>query len=96
MDLADFPSGISEAIDGLYWTSIDRPKSAHWLAAYELVRTTLTPHPASHWARGLTDEVLSGPLKGMTDAVLDDEFPLSMFYSSLKGKLDVARPVATA
>ncbi len=78
---------LSEAIDGLYWASIDRPKSAHWLAAYELVRGTLTPHPASKWARGLSDEVLAGPLKGMTDAVLDDEFPLSMFYEALGRKL---------
>jgi hypothetical protein len=90
IDWARLPEAVvalSEAIDGLYWASIDRPKSAHWLAAYDLVRTTLTPHPASRWARGLSDEVLSGPLKGMTDAVLDDEFPLSMFYEALGRKL---------
>ena len=68
-------------------SSIDRPKTAHWLAAYELVRATLAPHPASNWARGLSDEVLSGPPKGMTDAVLDDEFPLSMFYEALGKKM---------
>jgi hypothetical protein len=78
---------LSDAINELYWASIDRPKTAHWLAAYDLVRATLTPHPASAWARGLPDEVLSGPPKGMTDAVLDDEFPLSMFYEALGKKL---------
>ena len=36
---------LSDAIDELYWHSIDRPKMAHWLAAYELVRATLTPEP---------------------------------------------------
>jgi hypothetical protein len=90
IDWAGLPEAVvalSQAIDGLYWESIDRPKSAHWLTAYELVRTTLTPHPASRWARGLPDDVLSGPLKGMTDAVLDDEFPLSMFYEALGRKL---------
>src|SRR5690606_9496057 len=71
---------LSDAVNELYWRSIDRPKTAHWLAAYELVRGTLEPHPASVWARGLPDEVLAGPPKGYTDAVLDDEFPLSMFY----------------
>lgn len=81
---------LGERIDTLYWRSIDRPKTAHWLAAYELIRTTLTPHPASVWARGLPEEVLAGPPKGFTDAVLDDEFPLSMFYESLDRKL---RPV---
>ncbi|HSX66468.1 DUF6421 family protein [Nocardioides sp.] len=92
-DWADVPAAVialGEAIDDLYWRSIDRPKTAHWLAAYELIRGTLTPHPASAWARGLPEEVLAGPPKGFTDAVLDDEFPLSMFYESLDKKM---RPV---
>lgn len=78
---------LGDAIDELYWRSIDRPKTAHWLAAYDLVRQTLTPHPASRWARGLPDEVLAGAPKGYTDAVLDDEFPLSMFYEALEKKM---------
>jgi len=78
---------LADAIDELYWRSIDRPKVAHWLAAYDLVRATLTPHPASKWARGLSDEILAGPPKGYTDAVLDDEFPLSMFYEALEKKM---------
>ena len=85
--LPDTVVALSDAINTLYWASIDRPKSAHWLAAYELVRGTLTPNPASRWARGLPDEVLAGPPKGYTDAVLDDEFPLSMFYEALGKKL---------
>ena len=78
---------LGEAIDELYWRSIDRPKVAHWLAAYDLVRATVTPHPASVWARGLSDEILAGPPKGYTDAVLDDEFPLSMFFEALEKKM---------
>lgn len=81
---------LGDAIDELYWRSIDRPKTAHWLAAYDLIRQTLTPNPASHWARGLSDTVLAGPPRGYTDAVLDDEFPLSMFYEALEKKM---RPV---
>ncbi|RLK48073.1 DUF6421 family protein [Microbacterium telephonicum] len=78
---------LADAIDELYWRSIDRPKTAHWLAAYDLVRSVLTPHPASRWARGLPDDVLAGPPSGFTDAVLDDEFPLSMFYEALEKKM---------
>ena len=78
---------LSDAINELYWKSIDRPKVAHWLAAYELVRGTVTPNPASNWARGLSDEILAGAPKGYTDAVLDDEFPLSMFYEALGKKM---------
>ncbi|WP_424937654.1 MULTISPECIES: DUF6421 family protein [Bacteria] len=78
---------LGDAIDELYWRSIDRPKVAHWLAAYELVRGTVEPHPASHWARGLSDDILAGPPKGYTDAVLPDEFPLSMFFEALDKKM---------
>lgn len=76
---------LAEQIEQLYWRSIDRPKTAHWLAAYELVSGTLTPHPASRWA--VRDLPLDGPPKGLTDAVLDDEFPLSMFYEALSRKI---------
>lgn len=78
---------LADTIDELYWRSIDRPKTAHWLAAYDLVRGTLTPNPASAWARGLPDETLAGAPKGYTDAVMDDEFPLSMFFEALDKKM---------
>jgi hypothetical protein len=78
---------LGAAVDDLYWRSIDRPKIAHWLAAYELVSSTVTPHPASTWAKGPDALPLDGPLKGLTDAVLDDEFPLSMFYEALSKKM---------
>jgi hypothetical protein len=76
---------LSDAINNLYWASIDRPKTVHWLAAYDLVSQTLAPNPASVWAKKELpfDE---GP-KALTDAVLDDEFPLSMFYEALANKM---------
>jgi hypothetical protein len=88
IDFADVPDvviALGAAIDELYWKSIDRPKVAHWLAAYDLVAETLTPHPASSWAK--RDLPLEGPPKGYTDKVLDDEFPLSMFYEALSKKM---------
>ncbi|MFJ6278677.1 DUF6421 family protein [Arthrobacter subterraneus] len=78
---------LGEKIQELYWRSIDRPKIAHWLAAYGLVSETLTPHPASVWARGPEALPLDGPSRGLTDAVLDDEFPLSMFFEALDRKM---------
>ncbi|MBX0299168.1 hypothetical protein K2F54_04165 [Cryobacterium sp. 1639] len=78
---------LGAQIDELYWASIDRPKKAHWLAAYAMLTETLTPNPASTWARGLPLEVLAGPPKGYTDLVLDDEFPLSMFFEALDKKM---------
>ena len=85
--VADAVLELGAAVEDLYWRSIDRPKVAHWLAAYELVSSTLTPHPASTWAKGADALPLDGPLKGLTDAVLDDEFPLSMFYEALSRKM---------
>jgi hypothetical protein len=84
-EVQDVVIALSDEINDLYWKSIDRPKTAHWLAAYDLVSSTLTPHPASRWAK--RDLPLDGPPRGFTDAVLDDEFPLSMFYEALSKKM---------
>ena len=76
---------LSDAINNLYWASIDRPKTVHWLAAYDLVSATLAPNPASVWAK--KELPFDGGPKALTDAVLDDEFPLSMFYEALANKM---------
>ncbi|SDT20047.1 hypothetical protein SAMN04489743_1988 [Pseudarthrobacter equi] len=86
----DAVMALGARIDDLYWRSIDRPKTAHWLAAYELISGTVTPNPASVWAKGPDALPLSGAPRGLTDQVLDDEFPLSMFYEALEKKM---RPV---
>jgi hypothetical protein len=84
-EIPDVVIALSDAINELYWKSIDRPKIAHWLAAYDLVAETLTPNPASNWA--VRNLPLDGPPRALTDAVLDDEFPLSMFYEALSKKM---------
>ncbi|MCQ1995830.1 DUF6421 family protein [Arthrobacter sp. zg-Y1171] len=86
-ETADVVVRLGAEIEELYWRSIDRPKTAHWLAAYDLVAGTLTPNPASVWARGPQALPLDGPPRGLTDQVLDDEFPLSMFYEALSKKM---------
>ncbi|GGF35504.1 DUF6421 family protein [Subtercola lobariae] len=86
-EVADQVIALGAAIDELYWRSIDRPKTAHWLAAYELVSSTVTPNPASVWSRGADALPLDGPPRGLTDAVLPDEFPLSMFFEALSKKM---------
>jgi hypothetical protein len=92
-DVPEVVMALGHEIDELYWRSIDRPKTAHWLAAYDLIAATLTPHPASAWARKSLP--LDGPPKGLTDAVLPDEFPLSMFYEALSNKMaDVVESTA--
>ncbi|HMM83216.1 MAG TPA: DUF6421 family protein [Terrimesophilobacter sp.] len=84
-EVPDVVNALGDEIGDLYWRSIDRPKVAHWLAAYDLVSATLTPHPASKWAT--RDLPLDGLPKDLTNEVLDDEFPLSMFYEALSRKM---------
>ncbi|MEY4989860.1 MAG: hypothetical protein RIS08_86 [Actinomycetota bacterium] len=84
-ELPDMVVALSDEINQLYFDSIDRPKVVHWLKAYELVSTWLAPHPASAWHKG--DLPLSGTPSELTDRVLEDEFPLSMFYEALVKKM---------
>ncbi|HEU4807332.1 MAG TPA: DUF6421 family protein [Homoserinimonas sp.] len=84
-EVPDVVNQLGDAINDLYWRSIDRPKVAHWLAAYELVSSTVTPNPASVWAHG--ELPLDGPAKELTNLVMDDEFPLSMFFEALSKKM---------
>ncbi|HEV7168817.1 MAG TPA: DUF6421 family protein [Micrococcaceae bacterium] len=86
-EVPDVVIALGAKIEELYWRSIDRPKTAHWLAAYELVSGTVTPNPASVWAKGPDALPLDGAPRGLTDQVLDDEFPLSMFYEALEKKM---------
>ena len=84
-NLPDVVVNLSDEINDLYWRSIDRPKVVHWLSAYDLVSSVLAPHPASKWAK--RDLPLLGTTSELTDQVLDDEFPLSMFYEALMKKM---------
>ncbi len=86
-NVVDVVVALGQQIEELYWRSIDRPKTAHWLAAYDMLTKTLTPHPASVWAKGPDALPLSGLPRELTDQVLDDEFPLSMFYEALNRKM---------
>jgi hypothetical protein len=91
--VATVTTDLCAEIETLYRDGIDRPKTAHWLAAYQLVSRYLTPHPASVWAKGadalpFAEHSDSKSLnKALCDAVLPDEFPLSMFFEALSKKL---------
>lgn len=83
--LPDTVVALSDLINDLYWRSIDRPKTVHWLAAHDLIAGVLAPHPASRFATRTIP--LDGTPSEITDEVLDDEFPLSMFYEALYKKI---------
>ncbi|GAA5045882.1 hypothetical protein HNP84_002538 [Thermocatellispora tengchongensis] len=97
IDWPRVPDGVADLrgeVDKLYRDGIDRSKLAHWLAAYRLVAKYVDPHPASVWNRGVDalpeaepGQDMRSSTKAIVDAVLPDEFPLSMFYEALRRKL---------
>lgn len=79
--------GLCEEVEKLYREGIDRSRVSQWLTSYEFVSSLVEPHPASVWAKGVEALPINGELKELTNAVLDDEFPLNVFYEALKKKL---------
>jgi hypothetical protein len=74
-------------VEELYRHGIDTSRVTYWMTAHDLVARYVTPNVGSHWredARVYSDEV---DVRAWIDRVLDDEFPLSMFYESLKKKV---------
>ena len=83
-------AALRERVEQLYRDGIDSTKVQYWLSAHDLVSEWVKPNLGSKWAketRVLSDE--SKP-KEWVDRVLDDEFPLSLFYLQLQKKLQNA------
>ncbi len=87
-------SALRERVQDLYHSGIDRSKVAQWAAAHDLVAAYVPPAEGSRWAKEGRDLPDVDEPKQLVDLVKDDEFPLSLFYTSLKPKLEpvLARP----
>jgi hypothetical protein len=79
-------SALHKELYELYRTGIDRTKLGHWSAAHDLVAASVPPAVGSRWAAAARDFAETDDPRPYVDLVLDDEFPLSIFYSSLKAK----------
>lgn len=84
----DSMDALCNEVERLYREGIDRSRLGHWLAAYEFVSSLVPPHPQSLWAQGA--QALPGEPREAVDAVLADEFPLNVFYESLRTSLSPA------
>jgi Family of unknown function (DUF6421) len=85
--VAEGVAALRQEVEELYRRGIDRTKLQHWTAAHDLVAASVAPATGSKWSapdRDFTDVEDPRPY---VDLVRDDEFPLSIFYSSLKAKL---------
>jgi hypothetical protein len=90
--VADGVAGLHEEVQELYRAGIDRTKLQHWAAAHDLVAANVPPATGSRWAAAARElEEVEDP-RPYVDLALEDEFPLSIFFSSLKAKLGGSRP----
>ena len=80
-------SALHGEVHELYRTGIDRTKLQHWAAAHDLVAASVAAAAGSRWAAAVREFTDVEDPRPYVDEVLDDEFPLSIFYSSLKAKL---------
>jgi len=96
--LADGVAGLRDEVVELYKSGIDRSKLAQWGTAHDLISAYVPPAAGSAWARAVRDFAEVEDPRPYIDRVLDDEFPLSMFYAQLKAKLVpvLARPARAA
>jgi hypothetical protein len=78
---------LRERIEMLYRDGIDRSKLAHWAAAHDLISECVPPASGSRWAAAARDLPHVEDPRQYVDLVLEDEFPLSIFYAALKAKL---------
>jgi Family of unknown function (DUF6421) len=83
----DGVSSLHAEVQELYRSGIDRTKVRHWAAAHDLIAASVPPATGSRWAAAVQDFADVEDPRPYVDLVLDDEFPLSIFYSSLKTKL---------
>ncbi len=85
--VAEGVASLRHEVEELYRLGIDRTKLQHWAAAHDLVAASVRPASGSKWVAGVREfDDVEDP-RPYVDLVRDDEFPLSIFYSSLKAKL---------
>jgi hypothetical protein len=90
IDWDALPGGLAELralVDDLYCRGIDRTQLQHWGAAHDLVCTYLQPATGSNWAAAARSPADGDDPRACVDLVLDDEFPLSIFFSSLRAAM---------
>jgi hypothetical protein len=85
--VGDGVAALREEIEQLYRAGIDRSKLQHWIAAHDLIAESVPPAAGSKWAAAARDLPELQDPRPYVELVLEDEFPLSIFYSSLKAKL---------
>ena len=85
--VAETVAKLRSDVENLYRDGINRSKLSQWGAAHDLVSRYVPPAAGSKWKAEARDYADIEDPRPYIDDVMPDEFPLSMFYSSLKQKL---------
>jgi hypothetical protein len=80
-------AALRHDVEALYRAGIDRTKLGHWSAAHDLIAQSVPPASGSRWVAGVRDLEETPDPRPYVDLVLEDEFPLSIFYTTLKAQL---------
>ncbi len=88
---------LRERLDDLYRRGIDLSRVSYWIAAHDLIAEHVQPNVQSQWQRERRVYSDEAEPRAWVERMLDDEFPLSMFYETYKKKLaEQEAPVAAA
>ena len=90
LTVADGVAELRALVAGLYRRGIDRTQLAHWAAAHDLVASHVAPATGSAWAAGRRGFADGDEPRAWIDAVADDEFPLSVFFTALREAMSAA------
>ena len=86
--LPDAVCDLLEEIRALYRGGIDSSRVRYWIDAHTLVSRYVRPALGSRWTpEGRLDAPAEDEAKAWVDRVLDDEFPLNLFFRSLQGRM---------
>jgi hypothetical protein len=80
-------SALRDEVETMYREGIDLSKVSYWISGHDLMARYVRANVNSQWqkeTRVLSDEA---DTKAWIERVLNDEFPLSMFYEQFKKKL---------
>jgi hypothetical protein len=88
LTVADGVAELRALIADLYRRGSDRTQLAHWAAAHDLVATYVSPATGSAWTAGRRSFADGEEPRAWIDAVADDEFPLSVFFTALRAAID--------
>ncbi len=83
----DTVGALRERLEVLYREGIDLSKVSYWIAAHDLVAEYVHPNVNSQWQKETRVYSDEAEPRAWVERVLDDEFPLSMFYESVKKKM---------